>query len=248
MLNRTAVWVLVVAMLGMSAGIVYTNWQTRISQPSSVTTPGKGVITEPIKKTDSPIKIEELPNKAAVNVPFYPQAPFAVWDDIHNEACEEASFLMVRDYYQKRSMDLPELDQTILSFINYQTQNGYKYDITLAELVTLAKRYFSFSGGRIIDEPTIDDIRQAIASGHPVIAPASGRMLDNPNFRSPGPLYHMVVIKGYDSRGFITNDPGTRKGNGFRYSYDNLYAAIHDWNPSDINKGAKRVLVFDKTI
>jgi len=54
--------------------------------------------------------------------------------------------------------------------------------------------------------------------------------LNNPNFKQPGPIYHMLVIKGYNSWEFITNDPGTRKGNSFKYPYSTLINAVHDWN------------------
>jgi hypothetical protein len=54
----------------------------------------------------------------------------------------------------------------------------------------------------------------------------------------------MLVIVGYDSNGFITNDPGTRKGEGYRYSFATLMAAIHDWNPTDIRQGTPAYLVF----
>ena len=41
-------------------------------------------------------------------------------------------------------------------------------------------------------------------------------------YAHPGPVRHMLLIKGYDGeRGvFITNDPGTRHGESFEYSVD----------------------------
>lgn len=244
--NRLTIWFLVMVMVGFSVGIAYAFFQKEQTNNQPIVT-GNQTPSQPLPQPSNPNNGESpLPNKVLLKVPFYPQAPFAVWDDIHNETCEEASLLMVRDYYLNRSMDLEELDQDILNFINYQTDRGYKYDITLKQLVDLAKVYYQFSGARIINDPTIDEIKKELAANRPVILPASGRLLENPNFRSPGPLYHMVVIKGYDSRGFITNDPGTRNGNGFRYSYNNLMSSNRDWNPVDINKGARRILVFDR--
>jgi len=61
--------------------------------------------------------------------------------------------------------------------------------------------------------------------------PLAGRELNNPYFRAPGPIYHMLVIKGYDSDEFIVNEVGTKRGDSFKYKYDVLINAIHDWNP-----------------
>jgi len=89
------------------------------------------------------------------------------------------------------------------------------------------------------------NIKKEIAAGHPVIVPAAGKVLPNPNFTNGGPNYHMLLIIGYDQTDFITNDPGTRNGKNFRYTYDGLINAIHDWNPNNILDGRKAVLVFD---
>ena len=61
----------------------------------------------------------------------------------------------------------------------------------------------------------------------------------------------MVVIIGYDdqTREFIVHEPGTKQGNKFRYRYENLVHAIHDWtgNPATILEGKKTMLVIHPT-
>jgi hypothetical protein len=42
----------------------------------------------------------------------------------------------------------------------------------------------------------------------------------------------MLVIKGYDNNEFITNEVGTKRGDGFKYKYQQLIDAVHDWDPS----------------
>ena len=76
-----------------------------------------------------------------------------------------------------------------------------------------------------------EDIKKALSENRLVIVPTDGQKLKNPNFTQPGPPRHMLVIVGYDdtTREFITNDPGTRKGEGYRYSQDVLYEAILDY-------------------
>lgn len=187
-----------------------------------------------------------IPDKKTLKVPFTTQAPHANWDMLHEEACEEASLIMYFHFSNGTNITGPDAaEQEIQDLIAYEEANGYKVDVTVAELKEIASKYYGMKTGRIIKNPSIDDIKEEIVLGHPVIVPAAGKMLDNPNFRNGGPKYHMLVLKGYDKDGWITNDPGTRKGEYFRYTYDNLYNAIHDWDDGDITNGAKNVLVFD---
>lgn len=234
--------------VGFSAGVIAV----------FLTSGVKNNTTEPLPEVKKPIvrveekvaekevvkKEQKLPERVVLNVPFYSQAPFAVWDGLHEETCEEASLHMVRDYYLKESRGLDEQEKSLIDYVNWQTENGYEYDITLQQLADTAEIFYDFSNYKIINNPTIEEIKKEIAAGRPVIAPAAGRLLDNPYFTAPGPIYHMLVIKGYDKTGFITNDPGTRRGKDFHYDYQNLYDAIHDWNPVDILNGGKSILVY----
>ena len=91
---------------------------------------------------------------------------------------------------------------------------------------------------------TIEDIKREVAAGHPVILPAAGRLLPNPNFRQPGPIYHALIVKGYMRDGrIITNDPGTRNGKDFLYKPEALMNALHEWNSEDILLGSPAMIV-----
>jgi uncharacterized protein YvpB len=92
-----------------------------------------------------------------------------------------------------------------------------------------------------------EDLKKYLAKGNPVIVPAAGRELKNPNFTAPGPLYHNLVLVGYDKNIIITNDPGTRKGRGYIYDMDVLYNAIHDFpgKPENIIQGRKAMIVLE---
>lgn len=207
-----------------------------------VTVPKKEAPAAPVTK---PVN---LPSEVMLDVPFMVQAPFANWDALHQETCEEASLMMVRYFRLKQSFgSLQSIDDELKSLVAWQTGKGYEYDVTVKELSRIARDYYSMSSGRIISNPTLNEIKKELADGRPVIIPAAGRLLNNPNFTAGGPPYHMLVIRGYDANGFITNDPGTRRGEKFRYTFDNLMDSIHDWtgNKSTITTGDKAVLVFD---
>ena len=194
----------------------------------------------------TPKTVTTIPEKASVKVPFTTQAPLANWDALHEEACEEASLIMYHHFIVGTDItSTNSAENEIQDLVTFEGQNGYAVDVTVEQLNEIANKYYGMKTGRVIKNATIDDIKREVASGRPVIIPAAGKMLDNPNFKNGGPKYHNLVIKGYDKDGWITNDPGTRKGEYFRYTFDNLYNAIHDWDSGDITNGAKNVLVFD---
>jgi len=77
-----------------------------------------------------------------------------------------------------------------------------------------------------------ENIKEEILRWRPVILPVSGKRLQNPYFSGGGPLYHMVLVIGYDNSDntFVTHEPGTRYGREYRYDQDLLYDAIADWD------------------
>jgi len=123
---------------------------------------------------------------------------------------------------------------------------GYYEDTTAEETVRFAKSYYGFENSRVAYDITLDDIKRELSLGNPVILPAAGRVLPNPYFRSPGPLYHMLVVRGYTKDGLIiTNDPGTKRGEQFLYDPEALLAAVHDWNGGDVLNGKKAMIILE---
>lgn len=198
-----------------------------------------------ISSADTATDEPKANSSVLIKMPFLVQAPLANWDALHEDACEESSLIMVYHYYNKTKIDSSQQgEDEIQKIIEYETKNEYGHSITLSELAIIAKKYYNMNNSRIVNASK-ETIIAELNNGKPVIVPAAGKLLDNPNFKNGGPNYHMLVIKGYDKNGFITNDPGTRKGEGFRYTYDNLLDAIHDWDPINIQNGEKNILVFD---
>ncbi len=189
-----------------------------------------------------------LPTQVNLAVPFLPQAPKQNWDMPYQEACEEASLIMVDAYFgDKTKIFTPDTgDRAILDLVAFEEAQGLTVDITAAEAATLIPKYFSKRKARVIQNPTITQIREYLAKGIPVIVAADGKALKNPNFRNGGPPYHMLVIKGYlpDGR-WIVNDPGTRKGADYIYDREILFKAIRDWNGGDVPRGTPSVIIME---
>jgi len=187
-----------------------------------------------------------LPEEINLNVPFTVQAPDANWDEEHGEFCEEASVLMVSRYFAGEPIpNSTNAEAGLQDIKNWEVANlGYHKDTTAAETARILREKFRLSDLTLINNPTIENLKIELAAGNPIIIPAAGRLLGNPNFRQPGPLYHMLVVKGYTRDGkFITNDPGTRKGADYVYDQSVLMNAIHDWNDGDVLNGQRVAIV-----
>ena len=176
-----------------------------------------------------------------LDIPFIPQAPYAIWDELHDHACEEAAIIMVYYYLNKKELTKEIAEQEILSMVDWQMQNwGGHFDLSAEKIVELFKNYYNYKNielvyphyqrlGVGVYDFKIDDIKRELSTGNPIVVPAAGRLLKNPYFTPPGPEYHVLVIKGYDDKKseFIVNDPGTKRGADFRYNYQILENAIH---------------------
>ncbi len=187
-----------------------------------------------------------FPAEKNLAVPFLSQAPKQNWNLPYQEACEEAASIMVNAYYQgkKTAFTPDEGDTAILDLVAFEKRLLGKYeDTTAEETAAFIRAYFHRN---VIIKQSNDplDIKRAIANGFPVIIPANGKTLANPNFRNGGPVYHMLVIKGWTKDGhWITNDPGTRLGADFLYTQENIQASMHDWNGGDVPNGKPEILV-----
>lgn len=208
----------------------------------SADAPAEDAVSVPAPSSDP------LPAKFLLPIPFYSQAPFGNWDKVHEEMCEESSVLNGGLYLlgEKPSNDVFEEDLMDFKKLEEKELGDYKSN-TIAEVKKVADVYFSGKiKTKIVDNPTIEDIETEVAAGHPVVVPLAGRDIGNPNFTPPGPVYHMLIVKGYDAQNFITNDVGTRKGNSYTYLKEVIMKNMHDWNAKDIHLGSKRVLVLSK--
>ncbi|HNZ86537.1 MAG TPA: C39 family peptidase [bacterium] len=193
-------------------------------------------IHEPsIQKSDSiestNLHTETTKQEINLKVPFTIQSPDQKWDGVYKEGCEEASILMVYSFLNNKNITVDSAMKDIGAMINLQNEifSGH-YNLSATTTAYLANKFFGLDS-QIVQLKSIEDIKSILSNGNPLILPALGRELHNPNFKSPGPIYHMLVVKGYTKDGaIITNDPGTRKGKDYIYNSDILFNAIADWD------------------
>ncbi len=194
-------------------------------------------------------ELTERPPSVRINMPFASQAPTGNWGDPYQEACEEASLLLVHHYLSKAPLDNNIMDRDILELVAWETDHGYGHDVTTSQLADITKEKFGYSAEVIADnDVTIERIEEELAQGNPVIVPLQGQDIGNPYFSGDGPPYHMLVIIGYNDTQFITHDVGTRHGANYAYKKEVIMNAIHDWTGSKetMRSGAKAMLVVRK--
>ena len=186
-----------------------------------------------------------FPENFNLAVPFTPQAPHANWEQPYQDACEEASVAMVHYFYSKKSFTPKIADREILDLVVFEERTlGFDRDTTAEQTAEFTKNYYGYKTVKVVLNPTVEMIKDQIRNGYPVILPVYGQALRNPYFTPPGPTYHMLVVKGYTKDKFITNDPGTRRGADYFYSYETVMNAIHDFNNGDVQNGRKVMIVI----
>ena len=207
--------------------------------------------TEVAEEDEIEIKKEKTGITILSDVPFLAQAPFGAWSDPRQQdGCEEASSLIAMSWVEgKKEVSKDDALKGILAISEFELEKYGSYNDTSASstIERILAGYFDYDQARLKYDIEADDIIAELEKGNLVMAPFDGRILKNKFYTAPGPERHMLVIIGYDydKKEFITNDPGTRQGKGYRYSKETLISAIRDYptgNHLPI-EGARKVMI-----
>lgn len=170
------------------------------------------------------------------DVPFVSQAPTGNWKDPRQQdGCEEAVSYMAMLWVkgEQPPVDNTSVEQKLLAISDWEKEKFGSYRDTSAQDTAgrIIKDYFGLEDSDVKYDVTVGDIVAELVKGNIVIVPADGRKLGNPYFTAPGPVRHMLVVRGYDPKTdeFITNDNGTKRGEAYRYKSSVLLGAIRDY-------------------
>lgn len=192
------------------------------------------------------------------DVPFIAQAPLGEWSDIRQQdGCEEASAIMAVAWAKNiQSIEPTDARVQILAIADWEDQNynNHRDTSTNDTAQRIIKKYLKYTDIKFVDQISADNIVEALAKGSVVIIPTDGSALNNPYYAGPGPERHMLLVIGYDfdTKEFITHDPGTSRGANYRYGKDMLYNAIRDYTSSEnnsqmpIKENVKNMIVVSK--
>ena len=181
-------------------------------------------------------------------ISFTSQAPFGNWSQPWQDACEESSIVMVDAFYNNKQLTPDSARNAIKLTLEIKEKSfGTSYDENAEEIVNIINNFFNWEA-HVAMRPTIGEIKKELDAGRPVILPTNDQRLNNPNFLNGGPDYHVIILSGYDDNRqvFISQDPGTKNGRNYEYSFDTIMKAMHDWAPKKMNeeKDEYRVAVF----
>jgi hypothetical protein len=141
-----------------------------------------------------------IPSSVRIDMPFASQAPTSNWDPPYDEACEEASLIIVRHYLEGSALDPSIMDGDIHEMVDYEAAHGLPVDIDMFQLADVARGMFGYEA-EVLEgsDVSIERIEQEVAHGNPVIVPLAGQDIGNPYYSGDGPPYHVLVIVGYNS-------------------------------------------------
>ena len=205
-------------------------------------------------QNDQPAAITDAVLKQSVflPVPFVSQAPFGLWAPPYNEACEETNLIMAVRWARGQTLTLDEAAREIVALAVFENKIfGFNEDTNIEQTAQLLRDYYRYENFEVRKNiVSIEEIKKELNAGNIVLIPVAGKLLNNPHYTPPGPPYHMLLIRGYDdnTRIFITNDPGTKFGDGYSYNFLTIDQAWHDWTGSALTilQGARNMLIVKK--
>ena len=156
-----------------------------------------------------------------LSVPYTTQVLDGKWVDPWRNACEEASMMMVDEYYRGEpggKITKARAKNLLLPFFTLENKLfGSNSDTNATRTAKVIDQHTSYNAN-IVRSPSLEDIKTEIEAGRPVITLHYGFPLKNTNlhFRRIGSSYHMMVITGLNHR----------------YTYDNLLGTLGDFDHS----------------
>lgn len=193
-----------------------------------------------------PSLLAQTPEAKQLAVPYVSQVPDGAWVLPWSQACEEASISMIQYFYEGKTAPSKQEGKNFMqSMITWENEQWKKNEDTNAvETEELIETKSSFEAS-VKRNPTIEDIKEELRDGQPVIA-----FLDMNKLYQEAPLpdpFHVVVISGFDegAKTFTVLDPA-REG-AKAYSYDRVMNSLHDYNESSkLPDGEATVLFTEK--
>lgn len=214
---------------------------------SSSTTP----VTKPtssLRTAVSPLTGTLVLQEGDVNldVPYTSQAPQRDWSAPWQDACEEAAILMIDAYVRGYGLSPLSSKDELLRMVAWQEERNWFTSINAVDVQKFFVEYLNYKRPvKIIANPTVEQIKQFLNEGKPVLALAHGKTLGNKYYSNGGPEYHAFVIRGYTKDKFITNDPGVNRGANFLFPIENVMNSLRDWNGGDVTNGQPVIIVVE---
>ena len=201
--------------------LVVNQFQTKTALPA------EGLVLEDIFEQKNSSIIEPVIELSSV--PFVSQAPQSIWQDPWASFAEEASAYMASlwaSQAEEPSRETAAAD--LLAARDWETANlGTYKDTDLTQTLRLLVEFYKLEA-EISLAVTRENMLAQLDAGKIILVPVLN--LENPHYGEPGPVHHMLVIYAYEGEEFLTNDPGTIRGEGYRYPIEKILERVQDLN------------------
>lgn len=180
------------------------------------------IFEQKISSTSEPVMEPQV-------VPFVSQAPYGLWTDPWASFAEEACAYMA--YLWANDQTAPSYEiagQAFITLRDWETANMGTYkDTDLLQTLRLFNEFYGLQAELSYDL-TRENLLAQLDQGNILILPVQN--LENPHYGEPGPVFHMLVVYGYEGEFLITNDPGTVRGEAYRYEIQKILDHVQDLN------------------
>lgn len=207
--------------------------------------PKETIVTKTIEKV-----IPKEESKVILPVAFASEAPEGKWVQPWANACEEATILMAEKFYTGATSISVDTAKTYLEFLFDKEIMlfGTNRNADAFQIAEVIEKYADFKG-RIVRNPTLEDLKKEIREGRPIISLHRGFDLHNDNigFSPIKSSYHTIVLVGFDDdkKIFYAHDPGDEfDGENHVYSYDTIMNSMHDYNSRDDKADGEPTVIF----
>ena len=164
--NIIVIFLVVIVMI--SVAVLYEQGRRSVSVNSPNITPSlseKPTSTAPTPSL-SPSKSSRIASSLSLAVPFTPQAPTGNWDQLHNEACEEASAIMAGAYFSgdtRKVIPAIEVEKEISTLTQWEESHfGYHLDTTALETAEMIRSVYGLKAS-IVNNFTEREIKVYLA-------------------------------------------------------------------------------------
>lgn len=200
-----------------------------------------------------------LQKEKELNIKFYSQFPLDVstwkkYQEPYQNFCEESSLLNWYYYLTWKEPTLKEYNKDLLKLKELEEllfEWWYKH----TSLEDTLKLLIVFQNDqeilwKIVENPTIELIKENISLWNPIIVPLYWKWLSNSLFLWWWPIYHNLLIKGYTEENFIVNEVGVSKWNWYNYKIEEIMKNIHNFDkklyPENFQNWKKEILILYK--
>ena len=178
----------------------------------------------------APAEVVKIP------APYTSEVPTGSWATPWNNACEEATIVMVNDYYFGYENMTKKIAIDNMSPL-FKIENkifGSNANTDATQTAKLINDYTD-SVALIKDNPTLEEIKDELRQQRPVISFHYAKNIPNPNYhwRAGGSYYHVMTLVGFDenTKEFFVHDSGDPVTGAYhRYAYSVIMNSLHDYN------------------